>query len=109
MKEKTIYKVVFSNRGQIYQLYARKVSQGNLYGFIVIEELTFGENSSILVDPSEEKLRREFEGVERSFIPMHEVIRIDQVKTRGVAKIIAENDQNGGGTKVTSLYVPEKK
>lgn len=109
MKEKSIYKIVFKHKEQVYEIYARKVSQGDLYGFIIIEEVVFGEKSSIVVDPSEEKLRREFEGVERSFIPMHEVIRIDQVKRRGVAKIITEKEQGAGVTKVTSLYVPEKK
>ena len=54
-----IYKVVFHNQGQIYEVYARQIYQSDLYGFIEIEELVFGERSGVLVDPSEEKLKAE--------------------------------------------------
>ena len=40
-----------------------------------------------LVDPSEEKLKAEFQGVKRSYIPMHAVIRIDEVEDSGPARI----------------------
>ncbi len=105
MAEKHIYKVVFMNQDQIYEMYAKSVFQGDLYGFIVIEDFLFGEKSAIVVDPTEEKLRAEFENVSRSFIPMHEVIRIDQVKRRGTAKILPGRSAEGGA-KVTTLYSP---
>ena len=82
-----IYKVLFLNQGKIYELYARQVYQGNLYGFIEIEELIFGEKSSLLVDPAEEKLQGEFAGVKRSFVPIHSIVRIDEVEREGVSKI----------------------
>ena len=44
MAEKRVYKVVFSNHGTIYEVYARNVHQGALYGFIEVEGLLFGEN-----------------------------------------------------------------
>ncbi len=34
-----IFKVVFVNQGKVYEIYARKVSHGNLFGFIEVEEL----------------------------------------------------------------------
>lgn len=97
------------NREQVYEVYARNVYQGDMYGFVIIEDFLFGEKSSIVVDPSEDKLRAEFEGVTRSFIPMHEVIRIDQVKRRGIAKIVASGEASGGKGTVASLYGPDKK
>lgn len=106
MSEKHIYKIVFFNQEQVYELYAKHVYQGDMYGFVIIEDIVFGEKSAIVVDPSEEKLRTEFAGVERSFIPMHEIIRIDQVKKRGTAKITTTAKDPG---KVSALYVPEKK
>lgn len=109
MSEKHVYKVVFVNKEQIYEVYAKNVYQGDLYGFVVVEEFVFGEKSAIVVDPGEEKLRAEFEGVERSFIPMHEIIRIDQVERRGVAKITSATQSVSSGSNVSSLYVPEKK
>ncbi|MGD7035910.1 DUF1820 family protein [Methylotuvimicrobium buryatense] len=109
MSEKLIYKVVFVNQDQVYEIYAKNVYQGDLYGFIVVEDFVFGEKSAIVIDPAEERLRVEFEGVNRSFIPMHEIIRIDQVKKRGEAKIIAQTDFGKSSGKVSSLYSPDKK
>lgn len=87
MNDSSTYKVVFINQGQVYEIYCRKIMQSNMYGFVEIEELVFGERTQVLVDPAEEKLKGEFEGVERSYIPMHSVIRIDEVKKEGIAKI----------------------
>ena len=81
------YKVIFYNQGQIFEIFARQIYQSDLYGFIEIEELVFGERSGMLVDPSEEKLKAEFDGVKRSYLPMHSIVRIDEVAKEGVGKI----------------------
>ncbi len=82
-----IYKVIFANQGKVYEVYARKVSHGNLFGFIEIEELVFGERSTVVLDPGEKRIKSEFEGVKRSYLPLHSVLRIDEVKKQGVSKI----------------------
>jgi hypothetical protein len=84
---KNIYKIVFFNQGKVYEIFARRLYQGDLYGFVVVEDLVFGERSTIVVDPSEERLKTEFEYVKRAHIPMHAVVRIDEVEKQGVAKI----------------------
>ncbi|MEO1088581.1 MAG: DUF1820 family protein, partial [Acidobacteriota bacterium] len=66
-----LYRVSFLSQGQVYEIYARQVTQGGLLGFIEVEELVFGEKTQIVVDPSEERLQQEFEGVKRSYLPMH--------------------------------------
>ena len=87
MPSTPIYKIIFFNQGQIYEVYARQIYQSDLYGFIEIEELVFGERSGVLVDPSEEKLKAEFEGVSRSYLPRHSIVRIDEVAKEGVGSI----------------------
>lgn len=82
-----IYRIQFVNQGQVYEIYAKQVSHGNLFGFIEVESLTFGERTQVVVDPAEERLKSEFQGVKRTYIPMHAVIRIDEVEKEGVAKI----------------------
>lgn len=82
-----IFRIVFINQGKVYEIYARKVSHGGLFGFIEVEELVFGERSSVVLDPAEERIKSEFAGVKRSFLPMHAVVRIDEVKKQGVSKI----------------------
>ena len=89
-----IYKVIFLNQGQVFEIYARHIFQSELYGFIEIEELLFGEKSQMIVDPGEEKLKNEFSGVTRTYIPMHTVIRIDEVERQGVAKISESKGQS---------------
>ena len=89
-----IYKVMFVNQGKIYEVYARKVNHGSLFGFIEIEELVFGERSTVVLDPGEERVKSEFEGVKRSYLPLHSVLRIDEVKKQGVSKISTYEGSN---------------
>jgi hypothetical protein len=49
--------------------------------------LVFGERSSVVVDPSEEKIKSEFKGVKRTYLPLHSIIRIDEVDKQGTSKI----------------------
>lgn len=93
-----LYRVSFSNQGQVYEVYARNVTHGSMLGFVEIEKLVFGEKSSVVVDPGEEKLKHEFENVERFYVPLHAVIRIDEVSKPGPPRIVAGTDT---GSKVT--------
>lgn len=88
MAKKPIYKIIFHNQDKIYEVYAKNVNQGALFGFIEIEQLVFGEKTSLVVDPSEETLKTEFNNVSRTYIPMHSIIRIDEVNKQGGAKIL---------------------
>ena len=94
MAARQIFKVIFMNQGQVYEIFARSVSQGALFGFIEIEELVFGERTTVVVDPAEEKLKDEFGSVKRTYVPMHAVIRIDEVEKEGVSKISTLDGEN---------------
>ena len=87
MAERRLYRVSFFQQGEVYEVYAEQVSQGALFGFVELEGLLFGETSEVLVDPSQEKLENEFKGVERTYVPMHAVLRIDEVAKPGVSRI----------------------
>ena len=87
MAKTPVYKVIFVNQGQVYEIYARHVYQSDLWGFLEVEEFVFGERTQMIVDPAEEKLKNEFSAIKRSFIPMHAVIRIDEVDKEGACKI----------------------
>jgi len=98
-----IYKVIFTNQGQVYEIYAATVTQGELFGFIEVEQLLFGERSKLIVDSSEEHLKTEFSGVKRVFLPMHSVVRIDEVEKQGAARITASE---GGASVVKAFPLP---
>ena len=85
----------------MYEIYASQIYQSDLYGFVEVEEFLFGERASLVVDPGEEKLKREFNDVMRSFIPLHAVIRIDEVEKEGVGKIM----ESSGGN-ITAFPMP---
>ena len=93
MAKKQIYKIIFHNQGKVFEIYAQDVHHGAMFGFIEVEKLIFGERTSMVVDPTEENLKNEFEGVERTYIPMHSIIRIDEVQKEGTAKITEGNDK----------------
>ncbi|MGB3622049.1 DUF1820 family protein [Ketobacter sp. MCCC 1A13808] len=94
MSAEPIYRVVFLNQGEIYEIYVKNVYQSDLYGFLEIEGFLFGERNQVVVDPSEERLKAQFSEVARSYIPMHSIIRVDEVEKEGVGKI---TEVKGGG------------
>tara|TARA_R110000868_G_scaffold8205_4_gene42677 strand:- start:7363 stop:7707 length:345 start_codon:yes stop_codon:yes gene_type:complete len=82
-----IYRINFQNKGEVYEIFAKHISHGDIFGFLAVEEIIFGENSAVVVDPAEERLRTEFKDVSCTFIPMHNINRIDEVEKTGQAKI----------------------
>ena len=106
MSNQQIYKVIFINQGQVYEVFARQIYQSDLYGFIEVEEFIFGEKTQVVVDPSEEKLKAEFENVNRSYIPIAAVIRIDEVEKEGNAKIVEIKDSKVAPFPVS--FIPSK-
>ncbi len=102
MSDSPIYKVIFLNQNKVYELYAKAIYQSEMYGFVEVEDYVFGERTQMIVDPAEEKLKSEFLGVARSFIPMHAIIRIDEVEKEGVGKI----HEATGGNNVSPFPMP---
>jgi len=98
-----IFRIMFVNQGKVYEIYARRVSHGELFGFIEVEELVFGERATVVVDPAEERIKGEFDGVKRTYLPLHSILRIDEVKKQGISKITA---LEGGGANVSQFPMP---
>ncbi len=90
---KKLYKVIFLNHGKVYEIYAKRISASDLYGFTYVAELSFSSSDGLLVDPAEEKLKEEFAGTQALHLPMHSIVRVEEVAERGVAKI---RDQTTG-------------
>ena len=104
MKKQRLYRVVFQAQGEVIEIFAKEVTQGGLFGFVEIGDLVFGERSTVVVDPAEEKLQEKFKDVESFFLPLHAVIRVDVVNKQGKAKI----SKIEGGSNVTPfpIYTP---
>lgn len=78
-REKTYYKITFSNEEELYQVCARELSSSDLYGLIEIGDFIFPTNR-LVYNPGEERLKREFEGIKRTWIPYHSIVRIDEIQ-----------------------------
>jgi hypothetical protein len=100
---KDIYRIFFLNQGKFYELYAESVYQSEMYGFVVVEGLLFDQKASVLIDPAEEKLRDEFANVSRILVPIHSVVRVDEVSKKGPSKI-HDADAKGNITPFPMLY-----
>ncbi len=101
-----IYKIQFISNGQRYELYVKELVTSSIFGFIEIGDFVWDKHTQLVVDPSHEKLKSEFSEVERTFVPMHHILRIDQVAKEGSAKITELSE------KVTAInspiYTPKK-
>lgn len=87
-KINTVFRVHFICHETQYEIFAKQVCESEMFGFIEIEEFIFGDATSIVVDPSVEKVKQEFIDVKRTYIPMHSILRIDEVSKEGTGKAI---------------------
>ncbi len=94
MSNDPVFRVLFSQEDKIYEVYAKEIDEEAMLGFICIGELVFAEPGSVVVDPSEEKLKAEFNGVKRIYVPLHTVIRIDEMDHFGIGKIKDSKSQS---------------
>jgi len=89
-----IFCITFHNQSKVYRLHAEQVKQAELYGFVEVSGLLFDEHTSVVIDPAEERLKDEFSGTSRIMVPVHSVIRIDEVEKRGQNMIFDVGDSS---------------
>jgi hypothetical protein len=101
MAKKRLYKVIFLNNGKVYELFSEGVTTSGLWGFIEISDLVFDTEHGLVVDPTEEKMRQEFESARVLHLPIQSVLRVEEVDERGQCLI---RDRESG-EKVTPFPV----
>ena len=67
MASPRVYRITFMSQGKVYELYAKSVGSADLFGFVEVANLVWSQKSSVLIDPSEDSLKHEFDGVKRFF------------------------------------------
>ena len=83
MADKRLYKIIFLNQGKVYELYSEGVTTSGLWGFIEVSGLVFESGEGLVVDPTEEKMRQEFENARVLHLPIQSILRIEEVDKRG--------------------------
>lgn len=98
-----LYKITFLSNGKSIELHARQVTSSTLWGFTEISGLVFEPaGAGLVVDPVEERLREEFQHTRVLHLPMHAIVRVEEVSRRGTLTI----RDAGSGEKVTPFPVP---
>ncbi len=87
MTGKTLYKITFLGQGKVYELYARQVESGRLWGFLEVADLVFDVHDGLVVDPTEERLQAEFGNTRTLHLPMQSVLRVEEVEKKGQSAI----------------------
>ncbi len=113
---RSLYRIIFQNQSKTFEIYAHGVGQSSLFGFIEVEELVFGKRSNILVDPSEDAIKQEFENTKRIYLPLHSIVRIDEMKkaTAFRARVVnlaneaggEKKKRSGGKQRLSNIYTP---
>jgi len=96
-----LFRIAFLNHGKVYEIFCTGVCTSGLLGFVEVSGLEFGDKDSLVIDPTEEKMRDEFDGVEVLYLPIHSVLRVEQVKKKGPA-VIRDRES---GEKVTPFPI----
>jgi hypothetical protein len=108
-KADPLYRVQFISNGERYDVYVKSLSQSGLFGFVEIGEFVWDTHTGIVVDPSHEKLKSEFADVTSTYIPMHNILRIDAVSKKGTAKITKLDNKSDKVMPFPSpIYTPNK-
>ena len=88
MSARPLYRIRMMHQDKVIEIYAKSVGPAGMLGFVEIGGLSFGGSGRLVVSPEEEALEREFEGVRRFFVPMHAIVRIDEVEQAGAARVV---------------------
>ena len=77
-----------------------------MMAFVEISELIFDNKTEIVIDPAEEKIKSEFSGVKNTYIPMHAIIRIDEVEKTGTNKMHPLGKADSQNSSIAPFPVP---
>jgi len=79
-QEKKVFKVYFFHMDKVYTLFAKEVNaSGELYNMCEISDIIFQRNKNLIV-PSEDEVRQEFSNIKKLMIPLHHLVRIDELE-----------------------------
>lgn len=78
-KNDKYYKVQFyDSKKEIMTFFAKKLNPSSFLGLIEVSEILFMD-SEIIINPDDEKVRKEFNGVSKTFLPLNTIVRIDEI------------------------------
>lgn len=84
-----IYKVIFIDEDKAIQtIHASKLNPSSFLGLVEISDIIFLDQSELIISPDDGKLKSKFKNVERSYIPLNSIVRIDEVNLEQETPVI---------------------
>lgn len=84
MKKTVLYCITFKTDNEVYQLHCRNIVESPYYGFLQVEDFLFRDQRKYVIEPQDDKVRREFGGLNKTTIPFHSILRIDEYEEKEV-------------------------
>jgi hypothetical protein len=81
------YRVHFVWKEKEYQLLARSLDLTHPY-FVSIKDLLFPKGKNIIIDPSEDDVRKKFSETNHIMIPLQSVSMIEELADDGASKVM---------------------
>ena len=92
---KSIFRITFLDEENKYiTIHAKEMCASSMLGFIEAEKFVFPELSDIIITPEDDKARNLFKDVQRTYIPIGQIIRIDEITTDKTAPVITLINQD---------------
>ena len=95
---KTLYKIAFMNeKHELLQIYAGSVQMSDIFGLVEASDIVFIDSSELIINPEDDKIKKLFQNVETTMIPINSLIRIDKVllqKDTSVIRLYQDNEKN---------------
>ncbi|WP_303850432.1 DUF1820 family protein [Seleniivibrio woodruffii] len=86
---KKLYKIIFIDEDKKVQtIHASYLNPSSFLGLIEISDIVFIGQSDIIISPDDGKLKEVFKNVERSYIPLNYIVRIDEVTVKKETPVI---------------------
>jgi hypothetical protein len=92
-----LFRVHFTWKEKEYQLTAKSLDLSHPY-FVSIKDLVFPKGKKLIIDPSEDDIRKLFDETNHIMIPFQSVSMIEELKDEHTSHVINFDvvDENGG-------------
>ena len=87
MKEKTLFKVRFSqkNNKESLEVLVRSVDSSHLPGMICLRDFVFLDNKKMIILPEEDAAAKRFRGTQALHLPYHQIDSVEEVVEQPLA------------------------
>ncbi|MGD9808694.1 MAG: DUF1820 family protein [Deferribacterales bacterium] len=96
---KKLYKIIFIDEDKkIQTIHSSMLNPSSFLGLVEISDIVFLDKSDIIISPDDGNLKAKFKNVERSYIPLNSIVRIDEITLEKETPVIRLHSDNADET-----------